>query len=94
MVSMAVNDAQGAPMPQLLDYALERDVRMRTGIAPAQGLFFEMSDLLGYITTSGMKTCPSWIGCKTESDAMQWRKVFLETYVLKHIFKGEAEESR
>ncbi|KAL3942833.1 MAG: hypothetical protein SGBAC_003032 [Bacillariaceae sp.] len=48
MISMAIDVARGAAPPELMDMALDKKERVRVGIAPAQGLFLEMSFFGGY----------------------------------------------
>ena len=93
MVSVAVDVARGAATPQQLDEALDL-VTMKTGLAPAQGLFLEMSDYSGYNEHKANQDMPDldWMQ-QPESDAMQRRKAFRDDYILKHIGKEEAEQS-
>lgn len=93
MVSMAVDVARGAATPDQLDQALDM-VYMKTGLAPAQGLFLEMSDFSAYNDHKRNEDLPDldWIQ-NEDSDAMQRRKVFKEEYILKHIGREEAMAS-
>ena len=93
MVSMAVDVARGAATPDQLDQALDM-VYMKTGLAPAQGLFLDMSDFSAYNDHKRNEDLPDLDWMQNEdSDAMQRRKVFKEDCILKHIGREEATES-
>lgn len=93
MVSMAVDVARGVATPEQLDQALG-PVQIRTGLAPAQGLFLEMSDFSGYNENKRNDDLPEldWMQ-NPDSDAMQRHKTFRDDYILKHIGKEEVEEA-
>ena len=93
MISMAVDVARGVATPEQLGQALG-PVQIRTGLAPAQGLFLEMSDFSGYNENKRNEDLPEldWMQ-NPDSDAMQRHKTFRDDYILKHIGKEEAEEA-
>jgi hypothetical protein len=81
---------------EIMQHALSPTVRMNLPVAPAQGLFLDMSVYEGYNlkkqrTVPDLKVELDWIN-EADSPAMQRWKEFKEEVVQEKIVEEEAEE--
>lgn len=96
MVSVAVDSAR-LDLPDLITTALSKESKIRSDLAPAQGLFLEMSFYDGYNQrlqpqqkASGVEEL-NWNN--EETDAYKRWKAFRNGVLMDHIVKEEAREN-
>uniref|UniRef100_A0A7S0KY92 Pseudouridine synthase I TruA alpha/beta domain-containing protein n=1 Tax=Asterionellopsis glacialis TaxID=33640 RepID=A0A7S0KY92_9STRA len=91
MISLAVDVTRGATEKETLTEALSDDREMRLSIAPAQGLFLDMSIFHGY--NNSKKGDPlDWEDSTSDAPAIQRWKDFKQHVVMPHVVKEEAND--
>ena len=95
MICMASEVARGAATMEIMDLSLSRDAKIQTAIAPAQGLFLDMS----YFDVYNKNRLPDgekpilWYDVGDESNMAAHRiQNFKEKVLMKHIMKEEQLE--
>jgi tRNA pseudouridine(38-40) synthase len=92
MVSLAVDVVRGSATRATLEHALESEEKVHVSLAPAQGLFLDMSIFDSYNRRKhkDMKDL-DWITDETTPAVQRW-KDFKESVVMTHIGNEEANE--
>ena len=92
MVSLAIDVARGAASMATLQHALS-PAKMQVNLAPAQGLFLDMSFFEGYNRRKTNEHLENldWTSDESRPAIQRW-KDFRENVVMKHIGKEEATE--
>mmetsp|Transcript_13146 Transcript_13146/g.18604 ORF Transcript_13146/g.18604 Transcript_13146/m.18604 type:complete len:606 (-) Transcript_13146:48-1865(-) len=91
MISLAVDIARGAADKGVMTNALSDDRDMKLSIAPAQGLFLDMSIFQGY--NNSKKGDPlDWEDSTSDAPAVKRWKDFKENVVMPHVVKEEATD--
>mmetsp|Transcript_16752 Transcript_16752/g.30447 ORF Transcript_16752/g.30447 Transcript_16752/m.30447 type:complete len:467 (-) Transcript_16752:230-1630(-) len=91
MVSMAADATRGSASTKIITDSLSCDQMMRVGIAPAQGLFLDMSFFDRYNERHGKTNDP--LDWATEgSDAWKRWTNFKENHTMQHIMKEETRQ--
>jgi tRNA pseudouridine(38-40) synthase len=91
MVSLAVDAARGAADANVIMKALDKDERMNINLAPAQGLYLEMSYFTLYNERKNPDDPLDWTS--KETPASKRHQDFKETKIIKHIMNEEAKKS-
>ena len=95
MISMASDVSRGAATMEIMDLSLSRDVTIQTAIAPAQGLFLDMSyfDVYNNIRKPDGEKPILWHDIEDKSNVAARRiQDFKEGVLMKHIMKEERNE--
>ena len=92
MVSLAVDVARGSATRATLEFALDSPEKVHVSLAPAQGLFLDMSIFEGYNRRKNKDTEElNWVTDETTAAVQRWRE-FKEGVIMPHIGKEEANE--
>lgn len=91
MISMAIDIARGAVPVATLDTALARNETVRVAIAPAQGLFLEMSFFGGYNRRKAQNQDLPDLDWSKEGSAKERWETFRHT-IRQHIVEEEMEQ--
>eukprot|EP00980_Cylindrotheca_fusiformis_P010449 scaffold2322_cov135-Cylindrotheca_fusiformis.AAC.8 len=91
MISMAIDIARGATPLDTLEKALARNETVRIGIAPAQGLFLEMSYFGGYNRRKAQNQDLPDLDWSQEGPAKERWAAFRDT-IRQHIVEEEKEQ--
>ncbi|CAJ1963558.1 unnamed protein product [Cylindrotheca closterium] len=92
MISMAIDVARGAAPLEIMDKALNKTERVRVGIAPAQGLFLEMSFFGGYNRRKAQNQDLPNLDWSQEGPAKERWKAFRHK-IRQHIVEEEKQQS-
>lgn len=92
MISMAIDIARGAAPLEIMDKALNKKERVRVGIAPAQGLFLEMSFFGGYNRRKAKNADLPNLDWSQEGPAKERWEVF-RNKIRQHIVEEEKQQS-
>eukprot|EP00526_Cylindrotheca_closterium_P013255 CAMPEP_0113610312 /NCGR_PEP_ID=MMETSP0017_2-20120614/4967_1 /TAXON_ID=2856 /ORGANISM="Cylindrotheca closterium" /LENGTH=541 /DNA_ID=CAMNT_0000519207 /DNA_START=97 /DNA_END=1722 /DNA_ORIENTATION=- /assembly_acc=CAM_ASM_000147 len=91
MISMAIDVARGAAPLEIMDKALNKKERVRVGIAPAQGLFLEMSFFGGYNRRKAQNQDLPNLDWSQEGPAKERWKAFRHQ-IRQHIVEEEKQQ--
>ena len=90
MISLAVECVQKSLSTEIISKALQKDVVVPTGLAPAQGLFLEMSFYDAYNHRKQILDELNWT--KEGTDACRRWKAFRKDVIMKHVMQEEQDE--
>lgn len=91
MISMAIDVARGAAPLEVMDMALDKKERVRVGIAPAQGLFLEMSFFGGYNRRKAQNADLPNLDWSKDGPAKERWKAFRHK-IRQHVVEEEKEQ--